>query len=94
MPAIAVGTGFTVTTVTDTQPPVPVNVMFTVPADIPPTTPEAEPIVPTASLALLHAPYDALNTVVDPSQTLAVPVIGVPPPVTLTLIVAKHAPDK
>jgi hypothetical protein len=52
--------------------------MVDVPADIPVTTPLAEPIVATAGVLLLHVPPVVLlaNVVVAPIQVVSVPVIG------------------
>ena len=56
-----------------------------VPAETPETTPEV-PIVATPMLPLLHVPPDVAldNAVVEPEQTLKVPVIGATVDVAVT----------
>lgn len=68
--------------------------MFVVPAVNPVTTPDAEPIVATLVLLLVHRPpiVPLLNVVVDPSHTVVLPEIATGVWFTVILIVAAH-PD-
>ena len=77
-PAIAAGSGLTVTGVVTKQPVGNVKVIVTVPADTPFTTPVEEPMVARAVLLLLHmlVPDASASVVVFPTQTLVVPVIA------------------
>jgi hypothetical protein len=77
VPAIAAGKGLTVTVLVIKQPVGIVYEITDVPPDIPVTTPE-ELIVATASVALLQVPpgVASLSVVVDPAQTVDVPVIA------------------
>jgi hypothetical protein len=95
-PVIAVGSALTVRTVEFAHPvAVSVKLMVDVPDEIPPATPVAPPMVPTAGVLLDHVPTDgvATNVVVKPTQTEAVPEItgcGL----TVTVIVLKHVPTE
>jgi hypothetical protein len=77
VPVMAAGIAYTLT-IAVTVVPANEYVMVDVPADIPITTPLAEPIVATAGVLLLHEPPVALlaNVVVAPIQVVSVPVIG------------------
>lgn len=91
-PAIT-GVAFTVATAVLKQPLTDVYEISVVPAVRPFNTPLVNPIVPTAVFELLQPdPAVAqLNTVVKPSHTVNVPVIGVPaPPLTEIDFVLKH----
>jgi hypothetical protein len=76
-PVMAAGKGFTVTVATSYSEPT-VYVMVVVPAAMPVTTPVAAFTVPTATTALLQVPPVVVlaRDVVEPTQTLNVPVIG------------------
>ena len=77
---MAAGSGFTVTTLVNWQPPAPmVYVTSHVPADIPLTTPDPRPIVAIPGQATLHVPPAGEPTavVVDPAHTCNVPVMAV-----------------
>jgi hypothetical protein len=76
-PALTVGIAVTVTIVVALHP-VPVEyVIVVVPPEIPLTTPEEEPTVPTAVVLLLHVPPEVASAkvVVAPTHTDVVPVI-------------------
>ncbi len=62
------------------------------PAAIPDTRPLEDPTVATDVLLLVHAPpvTALLNKVVDPTQTLAVPLIVPGEEITETMVVARH----
>jgi hypothetical protein len=80
VPVIAAGSGLTVTTLVNWQPPAPiVYVTSHVPADIPLTTPEPRPMVAIPGQATLHVPPAGEPTavVVDPAHTCNVPVMAV-----------------
>jgi hypothetical protein len=81
------GTGLTVTTDTAVQPvEVSVNVIFAVPDETPPTTPEADTVAtPTALLLHVPAPVASLNVVVAPAHIVPVPDI-VPAPATIVCV--------
>ena len=70
--------------------------MTEVPAETPPTTPDAEPMVATAVLLLVQWPPEvaSLNVAVDPIQEFTEPVIptGLGYTVTLMTLVCKHPP--
>ena len=63
-----------------------------VPVNIPVTMPEVEPIVATAGLLLVQVPPNtaSLNTVVCPTHTPVLPMIGVGTGVTVIVLVAAH----
>ena len=64
--------------------------MVAVPGDIPATIPVAEP-TPTVRSELLHTPPPVpYNVVVKPTQTLAIPIIGVGDAYTVTILVTVH----
>jgi hypothetical protein len=65
-----------------------------VPADTPTTVPEAEPMVATAVLLLLHLQPDVplLNVVVAPRQRVVVPEMEVGEVFTTTVVVAEQPP--
>ena len=79
-PKIAVGNGFTVTTIVLIQPVLSVYVMVTVPpaAPVPVTIPVDDPTEPIAVLLLLHEPpiVASVKVVVKPKHTLVIPDIG------------------
>lgn len=85
-PVIAEGNGFTVTTVVAEQPVAARYVIVAVPAESPETIPLV-PIVAVAGVLLLHVPptVPSLNAVVEPSQTLVVPVITAGEACTVTV---------
>ena len=60
-----------------------------VPANTPVTIPVEEPIVATVGVLLLHVPpvVASLNVVVEPSQTVNVPVIPAGDGLTVTIVV-------
>jgi hypothetical protein len=66
--------------------------MAAVPVTIPVTTPEEEPTVAIEILPLVHVPPDVLllSDVVDPEQTVSVPVIGSNAAPTVTTVVTAH----
>jgi len=68
--------------------------MTDVPGLTPDTTPLTEPIVATPALALIHVPpvIASLNVVVDPMQTPNPPEIAVGVAITVTSLMATHAP--
>ena len=68
--------------------------MVGVPALIPFTVPDIEPIVASAVLLLVHTPgVDAFDSVVDePTQTFNVPVIGNGNGLTVTGIIDEQPP--
>ena len=74
LPDMAVGCGFTVTTAVAKQPPAIEYVIVAVPADTPVTTPVA---LTVAVPVLVHVPLPvaSVRLVVDPAQTLSVPVM-------------------
>jgi len=81
----AIGDTFTVILVVVITEPqktlVSVKVIVVVPTVIPPTTPVAEPIVPTPGLLLLHAPVPpeavgSFKVIVEPTHTAANPDIA------------------
>lgn len=78
VPVKAAGKPFTVTTTEREQPLGPVVVMFTVPADMPPTTPLLAPTVPTAVLLLLQVALAVvvLRVVVLLTHTVRAPVMA------------------
>ena len=81
-PVMAAGSGLTVTTAVAAHPvDVLMILMLTVPAEIPPTRPVAELTVPIATSDDCQVPPGTgagmlANAVVDPTQTVAVPVMG------------------
>ena len=95
VPEIEPGTALTVTCAVAIQPVARVYVIVELPADTPVNVPLVEPIVATAMLPLVHVPPKgvALNVVVDPAHTTAVPVIGPGVVFTVTSFVAKHPPE-
>ena len=56
--------------------------------------PDADVIVPTAVLELLHIPPGVVlaNMIVSPEQTVAVPVIAAGVSVTVSILVTVHPP--
>ena len=70
-------------------------VIKVVPAVIPETMPDNEPIEPTAALLLLQRPplLASLSGVVAPVHTLAVPSIGAGIVLTVTTTVATNVPQ-
>jgi hypothetical protein len=93
-PVIEAGNALTVTVAVAVEPVLAVKVIVVVPADMPVTTPEDAPIVPTAVLLLDHEPGDeaSLSSELDPTQTERLPVIGAATAITVTWVTAKHPP--
>jgi len=91
-PVIAAGTGFTVNGVDTAQPVGSVNVMVTVPAEFPVTTPVPEPTDASVGLLLLHVelPEPSVSVVVDPTHTLVVPPIAEGSALTVNGVLAKQ----
>ena len=92
VPVIAVGEVLTVTVATDSQPVPREYVIFAVPAATPDTTPVVEFTVAVPVAPLVHIPPvgEQLNVVVDPVQTVRVPVIAPGAAVTVILFVTKQ----
>ena len=92
VPAIADGTGLTVTTFVDLQPVRRVYVIVDVPEAAPVTTPVEEPIVATVVVLLAHVPpaLTSLKPVVKPVQTVAVPDIADGTGLTVATFIAIH----
>src|SRR3569833_174940 len=86
-PVIAAGSGFTVTVAVVPHPSGNVYKMFAVPAATPVTIPVDKPIVATPVLPLSHVPPPAsLSTVVAPTHTFSVPVIGAAATTVITAV--------
>ena len=78
-PVIPAGAGLTVIVVVAVHPEVSVNVIVAVPAEMPVTRPEAEPIVATDGLLLVHdkpPEVGSVRTVVNPVQIAVLPEIA------------------
>jgi hypothetical protein len=89
-PLMDEGSGLTVTTVVAMQLPPNVYVIVVVPELTPETIPDA-PTVATAVLLLLHVPPPAsVSAVVEPTHTLAAPVIALGDELIVTTTVALH----
>lgn len=89
VPAIAVGSAFTVTMRVSTHPVPVVYVIVAVPALMPATAPSVAPTVAVVASLLLHVPpvVVLLKVVTEPSQTLAVPVMPAGIAITVTVAV-------
>jgi hypothetical protein len=97
MPVIAVGNAFTFIVAVAIQPvAAKVYVIRDVPALTPVATPPPAPgpgvIVATPVVALLQVPpgVASLNVVVEPTQTIVVPVIAAGSGFTVTVVVMEH----
>jgi hypothetical protein len=90
LPAVVTGKAFTVTVEVAIQPVGKVYVIIDVPEDTPVTTPVPATTVATAGVALLQVPpaVASLSVVVDPAQTLVVPVIAAGNGFTTTVVAA------
>ena len=86
LPRIAAGNGFTVTIAVCKQPVPNSYVIIAVPADTPVTPPVA---LTVAEPVLLHVPLPvaSVKLVVEPTQTLSVPVIAAGAGFTVTTVV-------
>ncbi len=89
---MAYGSGLTVIVFALKQPVLIVYLITDVPALIPVTIPEDDPIVATPVLVLVQVPpIVVLLAVIDnPTQTLAGPVIVAGSGFTVTIVVVKH----
>ena len=93
LPVIPPGTVLTVTVVVVIQPVDSVYVIVDVPGVPPVTKPEADPIVATTVLLLIHVPPPASLKVVDrPEHTDVVPVIADGNGLTVATFVTLHPP--
>jgi hypothetical protein len=94
-PVIAGGIVLTVTTTVATPPDDAVNEMVAVPAAIPVTSPEAEPIVAIVGSALVHTPGEeaSVNTMLVPIQAEGLPLIAATE-LTVTTVVAEQPPTE
>jgi hypothetical protein len=90
VPDTADGSGFTVTDAVAMQPVGRVYVITVTPAEIPFTAPVSEPTVATEILLLDHEPPASalLNVVVEPTQTLVVPMLDGGRGLTVTVAIA------
>ena len=94
VPPIVPGAVLTVTTAVAVQMPPVVYVIVAVPAEIPVTVPEPEPMVAMAGLLLVHMPpvTALVRVVVAPTQTCRVPPMEAGVVTTVTIVVVTHAP--
>ena len=90
VPAIAAGTGLTVTPVVVIQPVPNVKVITEVPADTPDTTPEPSTVACAVLLLQVPMPDVLLNGVVSPAHTTGVPVVADGSAFTTTVVVTRQ----